>query len=98
MKWLRVFGLNPNDVTFLTEFNKYYDLKLRYNFLFSFFRKLENKIIHFVFSTFCFPMLKVHFSLFNLQGLWIGLLCGVLMQTIVLSFIIWRTNWNAEVS
>ena len=97
MKGLRVFGLNPNDVTFLTEFNKYYDLKLRYNFLFSFFRKLENKIRHFVFSTFCFPMLKVHFSLFNLQGLWIGLLCGVLMQTIVLSFIIWRTNWDAEV-
>ncbi|KAF3945012.1 hypothetical protein CMV_028569, partial [Castanea mollissima] len=30
-------------------------------------------------------------------GLWIGLLCGVLMQTTVLSFIIWRTNWDDQV-
>lgn len=33
----------------------------------------------------------------EVQGLWIGLLCGVLMQTTVLSFIIWRTNWDDEV-
>ncbi|KAM3738547.1 hypothetical protein ACB098_09G138300 [Castanea mollissima] len=33
----------------------------------------------------------------EVQGLWIGLLCGVLMQTIVLSFIIWRTNWDDQV-
>uniref|UniRef100_A0A7N2M595 Uncharacterized protein n=1 Tax=Quercus lobata TaxID=97700 RepID=A0A7N2M595_QUELO len=33
----------------------------------------------------------------EVQGLWIGLLCGELMQTIVLFFIIWRTNWDNEV-
>ncbi|GMY20023.1 protein DETOXIFICATION 24-like [Fagus crenata] len=33
----------------------------------------------------------------EVKGLWIGMLCGVLMQTIVLSFIIWRTDWDDQV-
>ncbi|GMY20026.1 protein DETOXIFICATION 24-like [Fagus crenata] len=33
----------------------------------------------------------------EVKGLWIGMLCGVLMQTIVLSFIIWRMDWDNQV-
>ncbi|GMY20004.1 protein DETOXIFICATION 24-like [Fagus crenata] len=33
----------------------------------------------------------------QVKGLWIGMLCGVLLQTFVLSIIIWRTDWDKEV-
>ncbi|PON37313.1 Protein TRANSPARENT TESTA [Trema orientale] len=29
-------------------------------------------------------------------GLWIGMLCGVLAQTIALIFIIWKTDWEGQ--
>lgn len=34
----------------------------------------------------------------GVTGLWIGLLGGVAIQTIVLSFIIWRTDWDDQVN
>ncbi|PON34645.1 Multi antimicrobial extrusion protein [Parasponia andersonii] len=36
----------------------------------------------------------------NLQvkGLWIGMLCGVLTQTIALIFITWKTDWEGQVN
>ena len=42
-------------------------------------------VIHFQYST-CIS------SLF-LQGMWIGLLCGIGMQTLM----VWRTNWDEQV-
>ncbi|XP_035544356.1 protein DETOXIFICATION 24-like [Juglans regia] len=33
----------------------------------------------------------------EVKGLWIGMLIGVLMQTLVLSFLIWRLNWKDQV-
>ncbi|KAJ8771639.1 hypothetical protein K2173_026816 [Erythroxylum novogranatense] len=38
--------------------------------------------------------------LFHLQvkGLWIGLLSGVVMQSVILSYLIWRTDWNEQVN
>ncbi|KAB1223119.1 Protein TRANSPARENT TESTA 12 [Morella rubra] len=33
----------------------------------------------------------------HVKGLWIGMICGVLMQTIVLSFMIWRLDWSEQV-
>ncbi|KAL3637050.1 hypothetical protein CASFOL_019349 [Castilleja foliolosa] len=36
---------------------------------------------------------------FHLQvvGIWIGMTCGVMTQTLTLGFMIWRTNWDEEV-
>ncbi|KAI3421623.1 Protein DETOXIFICATION (Multidrug and toxic compound extrusion protein) [Psidium guajava] len=34
----------------------------------------------------------------EIKGLWVGLLCGVLAQTLVLSFLTWRTNWEEQVN
>ncbi|KAJ4721374.1 Protein DETOXIFICATION [Melia azedarach] len=34
----------------------------------------------------------------GIKGLWIGLLCGVLAQTIILSYIVWRTDWDELVN
>ncbi|GER52581.1 MATE efflux family protein [Striga asiatica] len=34
---------------------------------------------------------------FQVKGLWIGMLCGVICETLVLSFLMWRTNWDEEV-
>ncbi|ESR50524.1 hypothetical protein CICLE_v10031503mg [Citrus x clementina] len=34
----------------------------------------------------------------GVTGLWIGLLGGIVIQTIILSFIIWRTNWDDQAS
>lgn len=31
------------------------------------------------------------------QGIWFGMLCGTFVQTLVLLFIIWNTDWKAEV-
>ncbi|KAG8372249.1 hypothetical protein BUALT_Bualt12G0046800 [Buddleja alternifolia] len=34
---------------------------------------------------------------FQVKGLWIGMLCGVVTETLALSFMMWRTNWDEEV-
>lgn len=33
-----------------------------------------------------------------MQGLWIGMLTGVVTETMALSFMMWRTNWDEEVT
>ncbi|KAL8268503.1 hypothetical protein R6Q59_002301 [Mikania micrantha] len=33
----------------------------------------------------------------EVKGIWIGMICGVLIQTIVLLYITWRTNWEDQV-
>ncbi|KAK6942089.1 Multi antimicrobial extrusion protein [Dillenia turbinata] len=33
----------------------------------------------------------------SVTGIWIGMICGVVMQVIVLGFITWRTNWDDQV-
>ncbi|EYU35647.1 hypothetical protein MIMGU_mgv1a0116472mg, partial [Erythranthe guttata] len=35
------------------------------------------------------------FSLY--QGIWIGMMIGVVTETVALSFMTWKTNWNEEV-
>ena len=32
-----------------------------------------------------------------LQGMWIGMLCGVGAQTLVLMYMTWRTDWDDQV-
>uniref|UniRef100_A0ACD5WPD2 Uncharacterized protein n=1 Tax=Avena sativa TaxID=4498 RepID=A0ACD5WPD2_AVESA len=34
---------------------------------------------------------------YGVGGIWAGLLCGVALQTLILLFVVWRTDWNAEV-
>ncbi|KAM7277828.1 hypothetical protein ACFE04_004962 [Oxalis oulophora] len=34
----------------------------------------------------------------QVEGIWIGMLLGVVLQTLVLGFIIWRTNWDEQVN
>ncbi|CAL5340012.1 unnamed protein product [Camellia sinensis] len=33
----------------------------------------------------------------GVEGIWIGMICGTLLQTLILLFITWKTNWNDEV-
>ncbi|KAK9743029.1 hypothetical protein RND81_03G212200 [Saponaria officinalis] len=33
----------------------------------------------------------------GVEGIWIGMICGTLLQTIILILIVYRTNWNKEV-
>ncbi|KAI4325585.1 hypothetical protein MLD38_030970 [Melastoma candidum] len=33
----------------------------------------------------------------DVQGIWIGMITGVAIQTLALGTIIWRTNWDAQV-
>lgn len=33
----------------------------------------------------------------SIMGIWIGMICGTAIQTIVLVFITWKTNWEKEV-
>ena len=33
----------------------------------------------------------------SLQGIWAGMLCGTALQTAILSYIVWTTDWKAEV-
>ena len=33
----------------------------------------------------------------SLQGIWAGMLCGTALQTAILSYIVWPTDWKAEV-
>ncbi|CAA0809785.1 MATE efflux family protein [Striga hermonthica] len=39
----------------------------------------------------------VCYYVIGLPGLWIGMLCGVIIETFALSFLMWRTNWDDEV-
>lgn len=32
-----------------------------------------------------------------MQGIWLGMLSGTCVQTIILFLIVWKTNWNKEV-
>lgn len=32
-----------------------------------------------------------------LQGIWVGMICGTFLQTLILLYIIYQTNWNTEV-
>lgn len=32
-----------------------------------------------------------------LQGVWGGMLCGIALQTLILLFVVWRTDWKSEV-
>jgi MATE family multidrug resistance protein len=33
---------------------------------------------------------------YGVIGIWSGMLCGIALQTLILVFIVWRTDWNAE--
>ncbi|XP_020179793.1 protein DETOXIFICATION 34 [Aegilops tauschii subsp. strangulata] len=33
---------------------------------------------------------------YGVGGIWAGMLCGIALQTLILIFIVWRTDWNAE--
>ncbi|KAL3533658.1 hypothetical protein ACH5RR_007179 [Cinchona calisaya] len=33
----------------------------------------------------------------QVKGIWIGMICGVVTQTVALCFMAWRTNWDVEV-
>ncbi|RVW89801.1 Protein detoxification 20 [Vitis vinifera] len=33
----------------------------------------------------------------SVRGMWIGVLCGIGMQTLVLTIMTWRTNWDEQV-
>ncbi|XP_057495732.1 protein DETOXIFICATION 34-like isoform X2 [Actinidia eriantha] len=33
----------------------------------------------------------------RVEGIWIGMICGTFLQTLILLFITWKTNWNDEV-
>ncbi|XP_028770439.1 protein DETOXIFICATION 34 [Neltuma alba] len=33
----------------------------------------------------------------RVEGIWVGMICGTLLQTIILLYIIYKTNWNEEV-
>ncbi|KAK4404656.1 protein DETOXIFICATION 24 [Sesamum angolense] len=36
--------------------------------------------------------------LLQVKGIWLGMISGVIVETLALSFMIWRTNWDEEVS
>lgn len=33
----------------------------------------------------------------EVKGIWIGMICGVLAQTITLIYMTWRTDWDGQV-
>ncbi|TXG66459.1 hypothetical protein EZV62_007734 [Acer yangbiense] len=35
---------------------------------------------------------------FGIKGLWVGMLGGIVMQTIILAYIVWRTDWDDQVT
>ncbi|PWZ28100.1 Protein DETOXIFICATION 34 [Zea mays] len=35
---------------------------------------------------------------FGVKGIWAGMLCGTALQTAILSYIVWTTDWEAEAS
>lgn len=36
--------------------------------------------------------------IYNFQGIWYGMMTGTIVQTCVLFFIVYRTNWSKEVN
>ncbi|KAL0383342.1 UNVERIFIED_CONTAM: protein DETOXIFICATION 24 [Sesamum calycinum] len=34
----------------------------------------------------------------QVKGIWLGMICGVVTETLALSFMVWRTDWDEEVS
>ncbi|KAK7394741.1 hypothetical protein VNO78_15278 [Psophocarpus tetragonolobus] len=34
---------------------------------------------------------------FRVEGVWVGMICGTALQTFILSYIVYKTNWNKEV-
>ncbi|XP_044494754.1 protein DETOXIFICATION 34-like [Mangifera indica] len=34
---------------------------------------------------------------YGVQGIWVGMICGTFLQTIILVYIVYKTNWNKEV-
>ncbi|PKA46627.1 Protein transparent TESTA 12 [Apostasia shenzhenica] len=32
----------------------------------------------------------------GVQGIWVGMLCGTALQTLILLYIVWKTNWKEE--
>ncbi|KAB1998905.1 hypothetical protein ES319_D12G122900v1 [Gossypium barbadense] len=34
---------------------------------------------------------------FGVEGIWVGMICGTFLQTLILLYIIYQTNWNTEV-
>ncbi|XP_031275746.1 protein DETOXIFICATION 34-like [Pistacia vera] len=34
---------------------------------------------------------------YGVQGIWVGMICGTFLQTMILVYIIYKTNWNKEV-
>ncbi|KAF8779506.1 hypothetical protein HU200_002557 [Digitaria exilis] len=34
----------------------------------------------------------------GVQGIWAGMLCGTALQTAILAYMVWRTDWNQEAS
>ncbi|EMS59510.1 Protein TRANSPARENT TESTA 12 [Triticum urartu] len=40
-------------------------------------------------------LLGYHFN-YGVGGVWGGMLCGVALQTLMLLFVVWRTDWNVE--
>ncbi|KAF1893601.1 hypothetical protein Lal_00002097 [Lupinus albus] len=34
---------------------------------------------------------------YRVEGIWIGMICGTMLQTMILVYIIYKTNWNKEV-
>ncbi|KAL9275260.1 DETOXIFICATION 24-like protein [Drosera capensis] len=35
---------------------------------------------------------------YGIKGIWIGMLCGIVTQTIVLCYMTWKTDWDGEVN
>jgi MATE family multidrug resistance protein len=42
-------------------------------------------------------MNKLLIYLLILQGIWAGMLCGTALQTAILMYMVYKTDWKAEV-
>lgn len=52
----------------------------------------------FIFTCYLFFFfLRIDNKLSELQGLWSGMLAGIAIQTVILCFIIYKTDWELEV-
>ncbi|RZB93882.1 Protein DETOXIFICATION 34 isoform B [Glycine soja] len=34
---------------------------------------------------------------YRVEGIWVGMICGTILQTLILLYIVYKTNWNKEV-
>jgi len=55
-------------------------------------------------NLFCYYIIGLPFGLLlgyktklSVEGIWIGMICGTFLQTLILLFITYKTNWNDEV-